>query len=64
MTTVTWGKPYMTFAAHDTPAGPVWMRRKGQRVRYYNAAGAQVGPEQKNVASACAYALVQGWRWR
>jgi hypothetical protein len=47
--------------SYTTPDGPVWMYRKGQRVRFYNAQGAQVGPEQSNVAPAAAYAMDQGW---
>ena len=58
-----WGAPYITEPAYLTPDGLVWMRRKGQRVRFYNAYGAQVGPEQDNVAPAVAYAHTQGWRY-
>jgi hypothetical protein len=47
--------------SYTTPDGPVWMYRKGQRVRFYNAQGEQVGPEQSNVAPAAAYAMDQGW---
>jgi hypothetical protein len=46
---------------YQTPQGPVWMFRRGQRVRFYAADGAQVGPEQANVAPAVAYALYAGW---
>jgi hypothetical protein len=38
------------------------MYRKGQRVRFYDERGRQVGPEQSNVAPAVAYAQSQGWR--
>ena len=41
---------------------PVWMFRKGQRVRFYDQHGEQVGPEQANVAPAVAYAHAEGWR--
>lgn len=47
--------------AYPTPEGPVWMFRKGQRVRFFNAAGEQVGPEQSNVAPAVVYAMSEGW---
>jgi hypothetical protein len=58
-----WGKPCGGGSvSYDTPDGPVWMYRKGVRVRFYNADGNQVGPEQSNVAPAAAYAISQGWR--
>lgn len=47
--------------AYQTPEGPVWMFRKGQRVRFYTEASQQVGPEQPNVAPAVAYAYSQRW---
>ena len=57
-----WGKPYGGDGpSYNTPDGPVWMRRKGQRVRFFDAGGDQVGPEQSNVAPAAAYAMSQGW---
>lgn len=58
---VNWGSPYPQSVSYNTPDGPVWMRRRGQRVRYYNAAGDQVGPEHSNVAPAVGYAQQQGW---
>lgn len=48
-----------------TPEGRnVYMFRKrtGQRVRFYDEDGNQVGPEQQNVAPAHAYAGSQGWK--
>jgi hypothetical protein len=39
----------------------VWMFRKGQRVRFFTAAGVEVGEEQRNVAPAVAYMNAQGW---
>lgn len=45
-----------------TPKGPVWMWRKGQKVRFYTKDGEQVGPEQRNVAPAMAFADEQGWK--
>lgn len=41
---------------------PVWMWRKRQAVRFYDADGRQHGPEQRNVAPAVAYAIHYGWR--
>jgi hypothetical protein len=61
-------KPFGQFYAcsseqpsHMTPDGPLWMRRKGQRVRFFDETGEQVGPEQRNVAPALCYAAWQGW---
>ena len=57
-----WGRPYGQHAAYLTLAGPVWMRRRGQRVRFFDQDGQQVGPEHANVAPAVAYALyAEGW---
>jgi hypothetical protein len=39
----------------------VWMFRKGQRVRSFDARGNQVGPEHKNVAPACYWAAANAW---
>ena len=61
--TVEWGDPYVAAFAYLTRRGLVWMRRKGQRVRFYNAYGAQVGPEQENAESAYTYAHTHGWRY-
>jgi hypothetical protein len=49
--------------SYITDAGvPVWMWRKRQAVRFYDAEGKQHGPEQSNVAPAMAYARYKGWR--
>lgn len=37
------------------------LRRNGQRCRFYDG-DVQVGPEQRNVAPALAYAMAHGWR--
>lgn len=39
----------------------IWMYRKGQRVRFFDRHGKQVGPEQRNVAPAAAWALSGGY---
>lgn len=39
----------------------IWMYRKGQRVRFFDRHGKQVGPEQSNVAPATAWALSSGY---
>lgn len=59
-----WGDPYGGDSpSYTTREGvPVRMRRKGQRVRFFDPRGLQVGPEQPNVAPAVAYAMSQGWR--
>ncbi len=60
-----WGRPYG--CSDDQPSyltesnGEVWMHRKGRRVRFFDSAGVQVGPEQNNVAPGIAYAYNQGW---
>lgn len=60
---VTWGEPYGAGPHYRLPDGrTVTMYRKGQRVRFYDGSGAQVGPEQRNVAPGVAYALTHGWQ--
>lgn len=39
----------------------LYMMRKGQRVRFYDKIGNQVGPEHTNVAPAISYAINRGW---
>lgn len=60
-----WGKPYGDteqphYVTHEGVG--VWMHRKGQRVRFYDAQGHQHGPEHANVAPAVCYAAWCGWR--
>lgn len=47
--------------SYITPEGPVWMYRKGQKVRFFTAEGVQVGPEQNNVGPAVVAAAAAGW---
>lgn len=47
--------------SYITPEGPVWMWRKGQKVRFFTADGVQVGPEQRNVGPAVCAAIAAGW---
>lgn len=49
------------YPAYHSPRGAVWMWRKGQKVRFYTSMGKQVGPEQRNVAHAVAYAQRKEW---
>jgi hypothetical protein len=39
----------------------VWLFRKGQRCRFYDAQGVQVGPEHRNVAPAVTWAHAHLW---
>ena len=59
----TWGQAYGCDPepAYVTPDGPVWMHRKGQRVRFFDDHGIQVGDEHRNVAPAIVFAAFQGW---
>lgn len=63
MTTPTFGTIYGSteHPSYITPEGPVWMWRKGQRVRFFTADGVQVGPEQSNVFPAVCAAHAAGW---
>lgn len=57
-----WGAVYGGNPSYVTPRGrAVAMCRKRQAVRFYDAKGKQVGPEQRNVAPAVAYALYHRW---
>lgn len=57
------GKPYGGNDPYVTPDGDeVFMYRNGQKVRFFDVKGNQVGPEQSNVAPAVAYAQSRGWR--
>lgn len=60
---VTFGSVYGDPSAPSfiTPEGPVWMWRKGQKVRFFTAEGVQVGPEQRNVGPAVFAAMEAGW---
>ena len=62
---VAWGRPYacdIDRPSYDVPeVGHVWMFRKGQRVRFFDRHGDQVGPEQSNVAPAIAYSMRERW---
>lgn len=48
----------------ETPRGARVTMYRGphNRVRFYTAKGRQVGPEQKNVAPAVAYAIFHNWK--
>lgn len=57
----SWGAPYGDAPKYDSDGEPYWLHRKGQKCRWYDATGAQEGPEQANVAPALAYAHSLGW---
>lgn len=54
-------KPYGHRAWMTLRGRKVWLFRKGQKCRWYDASGRQVGPEQTNVAPAIAFALHHRW---
>lgn len=58
-----WGEDYLhgRVAYISTDGIAVWMRRKGQRVRFYDARGVQRGPEHGNVYSATIWAAANSW---
>lgn len=59
---MTWGKQYgCDWWITDKGERVRWFRKR-QAVRFYTAAGKQVGPEQRNVAPAMCFALHYGWR--
>lgn len=57
-----WGQSYGGISYVTREGIQVWMFRKGQKVRFYDAAGRQFGSEQSNVAPAVAAAMSAGWR--
>lgn len=59
---MAWRTGSTSWGFFETPSGRVEARRKGQRVRFLDERGRQVGPEHKNVAPAFAWAEAQGWR--
>lgn len=59
-----WGEDYgMGRVAYVNSSNGVcvWMFRKGQRVRFYDARGNQHGPEFANVAPALYWAANEAW---
>ena len=48
-------------AYRTTDGVEIWMWRKGQKVRFFDAEGNQHGPEHKNVAPAVYWAAYNGW---
>ena len=51
------GPHYVTQPDH----APVWMYRKGQRVRFFDEQGIQVSPEHRNVVPAVIWAAANSW---
>lgn len=56
-----WGELWGELCYDTAEHGRVWAHRKGCKVRFFDAAGVQVGPEQPNVFPAIVYAHHQGW---
>lgn len=61
MPAVTWGRPYGDDPAVNSHGRKIYMFRKGQKVRWYDSYGDQVGPEQANVAPALAWSYSKGY---
>jgi hypothetical protein len=57
-----WGEPYGNTYFQTLSGRLLQMRRKGQRVRFFDIRGQQVGLEQPNVAPALAYADYMKWK--
>lgn len=58
-----WGEPYGGERDWLTPEGvTLTMRRRGCRVRFYDDAGNQIGPEHANVYPAMVAAFAAGYR--
>ncbi len=61
------GTLYALYGGEEDPAyindegGEVWMYRQGQKVRLFDRAANQVGPELPNVLSATMWAFANGW---
>lgn len=47
---------------HRGSEAPIFLWRSGQRCQWRTEAGADIGPEQSNVAPAVAWALANGYR--
>lgn len=45
-----------------TDGRPVWMERKGQKTRFLDAEGSQVGPVHANLVPAIIWARAHKWR--
>lgn len=58
---MSWGQPYGETPWETPERVLVWMYRKGQRVRFLDAEGTQVGPEHANVAPALVWKAHAGW---
>lgn len=63
----TFGTLYALYGAGEDPSyvnevgGEVWMYRRGQKVKFFDRAGNQVGPEHANVLPATMWAFANGW---
>jgi hypothetical protein len=41
--------------------GQLWMYRRGQRIRFFDRSGSQVGPEHPSAVPATIWAFAHGW---
>ncbi len=57
-----WGEPYGGDALVHADGRKAFLRRKGQRARWYGSDGLALSPEQSNVAPALAWAEAHGFR--
>ena len=46
---------------YDADGRPLWMFHQGQRHRFYDVAGQQVGPEHAHLAAAVTASIANGW---
>lgn len=56
------GRPYGHNPMVTDTGIEVWMWRKGQKVRFFDCNGQQVGPEHANVVPALLSVWKRGWR--
>ena len=61
MTEAKWGEPYGMPMVRGEDGAVMTMRRRAQKVRFFDEAGEQVGPEHANVVPAIIWATAQGW---
>ena len=42
--------------------GELWMYRRGRKIRFFDGAANQVGPEHDNIVPAIVWAFSNGWK--
>lgn len=58
---IDFGRPYGEEPMVNNRGRQIFMHRRGQKVRFYDRNGRQVGPEHRNVAPAMAWAHASGY---